>query len=101
MSERTSSGFGGSGAPEGEVWVWRNVDPSVEDGRLFSTTPEVAELVVRAVNAHDDLLAALNVLLAAYDVKSTARNGVVYDSRADAGFAWRNALDAIAKAEQT
>ncbi len=59
MSTRTPWGFGGSGAPEGEVWVWESVDPSIEDGRLFSTTPNVAKQVVRAVNAHASLVAAL------------------------------------------
>lgn len=62
MSARTSWGFGGSGAPDGEVWVWKSCDPDVEDGRLFSATPEVAERAVRAVNAHENLLATLKAV---------------------------------------
>jgi len=62
-------GFGGSGAPSGEVWVWSAGgnptadDPGGEDTRLFSAPPEVAERVVRAVNSHDDLLAALELAM--------------------------------------
>lgn len=62
MSAPTPWGFGGSGAPDGEVWVWKSCDPDVEDGRLFSATPDVAERVVTAINAHDDLLDALESL---------------------------------------
>lgn len=61
----TPWGFGGSGAPDGEVWVWASGgdptqdNPGGEDTRLFSATPEVAELVVQAVNSIHAMRAAL------------------------------------------
>ncbi len=96
MSAHTPWGFGGSGAPEGEVWVWSYdgrpwQTGEADDTRLFSAPPEIAERVVRAVNAHDDLLAALEAML------GSARN----DSEHTGPSARALALSAIAKARGT
>jgi hypothetical protein len=56
-------GFGGSGAPEGEVWVWEETghhpgDPDAPDSRLFSATADTAAEVVRRWNSHAALFDA-------------------------------------------
>lgn len=61
----TPWGHGGSGAPEGDDWVWAfsPTDPetgySEEDTRLFHAPKEVAAEVVQAVNAYKKLTAEL------------------------------------------
>lgn len=64
MSDKapTPWGHGGSGAPEGDDWVWASspTDPETgypeEDMRLFHAPKEVAAEVVRVVNAYAALV---------------------------------------------
>jgi len=68
MSDKfpTPWGHGGSGAPDGDDWVWaysRNLGgssyddpPEMEDTRLFSAPKEVAVEVVQAVNGYAALV---------------------------------------------
>lgn len=73
---RLPLGFGGEGSPglaAGEVWVWaaggeRTIDnPGGEDTRLFSAAAPIAAQLVRAANAFDDLVEALEMVRDADD----------------------------------